>query len=244
MFGKGKTSMKELRIGDLVLTAKGTYSEVYSFGHYSSGPQFFEYLQILADTMEKAIEISTEHMILVNNELKAARDVQIGDFFTNANGESVVVKSIRPVKRRGYYAPWTVAGDIVVNGVVASNYYSIPWLEDFLSGQTMHLLQHGGIAAPYRALCMLAGCDNELRDESTGFTMYLSYWDTALQWFVSQTSFFKATALIFVAPLASVAVFFGKILSEGNFTVLEYLATMLLSYFAWKLMSKSKSHSK
>lgn len=64
--GKGATCMDALTIGDSILTGSGTYSKVYSFGHF--GP----------------LEVSNDHLMYVYTKamkkiIVPAQDIQVGD---------------------------------------------------------------------------------------------------------------------------------------------------------------------
>ena len=63
--GHGITRMDALKIGDSVLTADGTYSKVYSFGHFAPQDET-EFLQIHLNSMNlQAVEITADHMLYV-----------------------------------------------------------------------------------------------------------------------------------------------------------------------------------
>jgi len=160
---RGRISMNALKIGDLVLTSNGTFAKVYSFGHYQQKAET-EFLQIQASSVyqNQALEITKDHLLYVCNgnrnfQIVPAGTVKVGDFLITESGEATPITSIRKVQRRGAYAPLTTNGNIVVNGVLASNYVSRAWLQGYLSGQTLHWLQHGA-ALPFRFFCSLAGC--------------------------------------------------------------------------------------
>jgi len=107
-------SMKDLQLGDKVLTSDGTYSDVHLFSKrdtYRSA----EYVVLKTATTELAL--SADHYVQSNGALRLARYVKVGDMLSSGP-----VTEITEELRMGAFSPITVAGDIVVNGVVASSY--------------------------------------------------------------------------------------------------------------------------
>ena len=68
VLGKGPVKVEDLKIGDYVLASQGKYSRVYSFSHLDPDMEI-EYLQIYVSGRSKPLEISEEHMLLVNNKM-------------------------------------------------------------------------------------------------------------------------------------------------------------------------------
>ena len=90
--GKGATRMDQLKVGDSVLTADGTYSKVYSFGHLDPLRKT-EFLQIQTnDSKDLPLEITADHLLYVYNEesgeasLLPAGNVKNGDSLLTAQG--------------------------------------------------------------------------------------------------------------------------------------------------------------
>lgn len=157
--GVGAVRMDSLKIGDSILTSNNSYSKVYSFGHYSPEDEQ-DVIEIRTTNMEKPLEISDKHMLLVNGNLSPASSVKVGDNLVSVDGIDVEVKSVRVLTGvKGIYAPHTVEGTLVVNGVVASNYVVLPAL-DGASFEFQALLQHAAMG-PYRMYCSVVGCENE-----------------------------------------------------------------------------------
>ena len=118
--------MKDLRIGDLVQVLSGSYEEVYTFGH-KSHDKTSTYLEIYSKGQPRPLEVSKEHMVMVQRDDEQRRfaragSLQVGDEMVAANGETTTVTLIRSSVRTGLYAPFTYSGTIVVSGIVASNY--------------------------------------------------------------------------------------------------------------------------
>jgi len=218
--GKGATRMDALKIGDSVMTGDGSYSKVYSFGHFAPNEKA-EYLQIHADSMETPLEISVEHMLYANGKLAPAAQVKVGDMLVSGHGPPVEVKSIRKITSRGAYAPLTTTGDIVVNGVIASSYVCLSsTFEDRVPCELQGWIQHAALT-PYRIYCGLVGCENETYDEATGLSKAVRMWLSLLHWLKCSTITLSAFLYLVVLP--------------GQWIVLNMvnLAVATLGYYIW-----------
>lgn len=186
--GVGAVRMDSLKIGDSILTSNKSFSKVYSFGHYSPEEEQ-DVIEIFATNMKKALEISGNHMLYVNGSLAPALSVKIGDILVSSSGSDAVVKSVRTLTGvKGIYAPHTVDGTLVVNGVVASNYVALPAL-DGTSFEFQATLQHAAMS-PYRLYCSLVGCQNESYN-TNGLPVAVNVWIPvleALSWILSNVS--------------------------------------------------------
>lgn len=178
--GKGEVAMKDLNVGDKVLTGKNTFQPVYSFGHHKEDSAETDFVQLYTgdagSSKSEALELTGNHMVFVvdgnGKEITTRSDqVQVGDRLRlgGASGETVAVTQIDTIKKTGLFMPLTPDGTIVVNGVVASNYISI---SDSAPGVVEHsqmffsmneqTLSHWWLS-PYRMLCMGVSsgfCDN------------------------------------------------------------------------------------
>ena len=235
--------MDALKIGDAVLTRDGTYSKVYSFGHFAP-ETLTKYLQIHTLNNKTPLEISNNHLLYVfdgdkHTRVVAAGEVKVGDTLLMENGIPAQVDSIRRVTRSGAYAPLTGTGEFVVDGFVASSYVSRDWVKNMVSGQTLHLLQHGA-AFPFRVFCGLFGCEDETYDESTGYSPWISFWFGLEQWQLRLSTTLQLAFLLFVvAPIALVAVFAGKLLTSPT-AMLFHVAAALICYSAWQSIKEKK----
>lgn len=126
VLNQGTTMMKDLKIGDSVRTADGTFERVYSFGHYAPN-MLVEYYQIHLVGMDDALEISRDHMVFRDDGVAVpASLLEIGDSLHLVNdGGLVEVRDITTVWKQGAYAPFTTSGTIAVNGIAASSYISL-----------------------------------------------------------------------------------------------------------------------
>jgi len=230
--------MDELLVGDKVLTAGGVYSKVYSFGHFSREEKT-EYIQIQIDTFGTPLEISAQHLIYLYNEkdklLVPAQDVKVGDLLVAAHDTIAKVLSIRKMHRRGVYSPLTAAGDIVVNGVVASSYVNLSWLNSKVSGQTLHYLQHGA-TFPYRVYCAaIGGCQEETYDKSTGFSPWVMFWYRLEQWQLGLPNAVQAVILLLLAVPALFTVMVGRMVEELSvWSSVVHFAIVVVGMIVWK----------
>ena len=110
---EGKKPIYALEIGDFALSHEG-FSEVYLLGH-ADNKSIAEYLRLTTDN-GTSIRLSKEHFIESNGRYVYAKDVRKGDRL--AYGERVI--EIEKEKAKGLWNPFTIAGTIVVDGVLAS----------------------------------------------------------------------------------------------------------------------------
>lgn len=162
--GKGLVTVDQLSIGDYVMASNGKFSRIYSFSHFD--PDILaEYLQIYVSGLSQPLEISGEHMLLVNNRMVRANQVDEGDML----GDRLVEK-IGSVHRKGAYAPVTESGDVVVAGVLASSFVAI--LDH--SPINQHFIVHAFLS-PLRLMCSLdfGVCENETYTDGYSNWIYL-----------------------------------------------------------------------
>merc|ERR1712113_1245419 len=91
--------MRDVQIGDAVLTKDGTYETIYSFGHVNP-TQLANFVQL--QTKSSTVELTNDHMIWVQDQQQyiPASSVTVGQVLSN--GESIVKRRI--VQRQGVYA--------------------------------------------------------------------------------------------------------------------------------------------
>jgi len=157
-------NMESLQIGDSVRVGGGEFAKVYSFGHRNTDVAV-NYLQIKTNELKYPLEISDIHMIFVKigdvTKSVVASSIKIGDILLTGNGGTATVSHVKNVQRIGAYAPFTTSGDIIVNGILASNYVSLLDEVDVLP-VSMQWIAHT-FKAPHRMLCSLnfSICHNE-----------------------------------------------------------------------------------
>lgn len=151
--------MKDLQVGDKVLTSSNKYQPVYSFGHYNPEKQA-EFRQLY--TADTVLELTAEHLVFLKDQAQPVRadSLQVGDSLRGQHGKGQIITKIDTVVRQGLYAPFTPEGTVVVDGIVASSYISLQEGKNFVelkSGSLPQLSQHGYVhmgLSPMRLLCM------------------------------------------------------------------------------------------
>ena len=181
--GKGATSIKDLIVGDLVLSDEdGTYSKFYSKGHYNDKKPM-EFLRIYTESSSKPLELTPGHLLFKaqDNAPVPAWSIKVGDVLRMVDGPSKVT-FIREISRKGLFNPLTLSGSIVVDGVVASNHNEMPGFQGqdagwFYIGPLKvvhwHFLTHF-VFAPHRVVCgRIMNCHESLNED--GLVSYGSY---------------------------------------------------------------------
>eukprot|EP00434_Breviolum_minutum_P017635 symbB.v1.2.015566.t1/scaffold1166.1/size134334/17 len=135
---QGSKNMSDLRVGDHVLTVNTAgdlvFEEIYFFGH-ADLKAFSPMVQLLiqdSNSTASMIELSPDHFLHTCPELRPclwsqstaayAATVVEGAYVWAATDSLNIgrVVSSRFVPKRGLYNPYTLSGNIVVNGVAAS----------------------------------------------------------------------------------------------------------------------------
>jgi hypothetical protein len=184
---RGQVRMNQIQIGDVVHVGHNKYSRVYSFGHRNDMASA-EFLQL--HTGDHTIETTSDHMVFVENVgAIPASIVQVGDNLVLGNGNPATVTKITTVKRLGAYAPFTEAGTIVVNGIIASNYISLQNDSAFFrlgsfDVVSMHTLAHA-LQATHRMTCGIGLCRTETYS-AEGISTWVYGPFLASKWLVEQ----------------------------------------------------------
>jgi hypothetical protein len=179
--GQGERRMRDLKLGNRVLTRHDKFETVYSFGHFDHDNEA-DFLLLEPSNLE----ISPKHMVFVQSRgAIPASTVQVGDILEGGSK----ITEIHVVKKKGMYAPFTSSGTISVNGVVASSYIAFQESRLFKIGPipttSHHWLAHT-FEIPHRIWCLyLVGCDGERYTES-GISVWVSRPLKAASWLVQQ----------------------------------------------------------
>jgi hypothetical protein len=138
-------AMKDLQVGDRVLTASGRYEQVYAFGHFKKDVMS-DFLEI--ETELGKLDVTAEHLVFLSGQRDPVRadQVTVGTKLQGVEG-AVTVTQIKHVRKSGLYAPLTESGTLVADGVYASCYI---WTIDAPISQ--HMLAHATLT-PFRKLC-------------------------------------------------------------------------------------------
>jgi len=240
VLGRGLVTVDELAIGDEVLVEGGNYAKVYSFGHYDPH-SLAEFLQIRTSTKDQQnLELTPDHMVFVHSNEKTiavpASQVKVGDYLVGSsnNNQPIKVDEIRTVQRRGAYAPFTMTGDIVVSGVVASNYVSLTNGKETTTTSMiqshMQWIAHA-VNAPHRLVCALSfsTCKNETYNKE-GVSNWIALPLRVAKWFTDFTSETQMIVVAFAFPSLVFVSWFENAMMALNVTGVS-LAVVSLGYF-------------
>eukprot|EP00545_Synedropsis_sp_CCMP1620_P006963 CAMPEP_0119015952 /NCGR_PEP_ID=MMETSP1176-20130426/11738_1 /TAXON_ID=265551 /ORGANISM="Synedropsis recta cf, Strain CCMP1620" /LENGTH=695 /DNA_ID=CAMNT_0006969277 /DNA_START=33 /DNA_END=2120 /DNA_ORIENTATION=+ len=201
--GQGKVSMKDIRLGDKVLT-DNTYETVYSFGHRNEAATA-EFVKLV--TAATSLDLSKDHLVYVNGAAVPASIVKVGDSLQLADGSLSPVRSIKTSIKKGVYAPFTASGAIVVNGVKASTFIA------FQESATIHVAGVNTgltfqLAAlifefPHRMYCLhLSSCDTETYT-TEGVSTWVNAGHKMFLWLFAQNFAVVATTIALMAVVCS-----------------------------------------
>ena len=228
--------MKDLQVGDKILTASNTYQPIYSFGHYDP-EKMAQFFQI--HTQDSVIELTGEHLVFRKNHDHPVRadSLREGDSLLGQGGLVQEVRAIKKIQRQGLYTPFTPDGTVVVDGIVASSYVSLQDGNDFLrmkSGLVLPLSMHDYIhmgMSPLRMFCMGVSSRycTTLNEEGippyAALSIDMSHW-TSRQNVVIQTLLLAIFLLVYI-PLIAVEFIFGPTMAP--------LAVFVLSaVYGWR----------
>jgi Hint module len=181
----GHVPMNLLGIGDLVKSRDDMFTQVYGFGHFDHNLEgtFLHISFENNDTRQtipspvSSLEISSRHLVMVEKDNKnyriPAANVVVGDILSGQR-----VHTIQNVVRRGVYAPLTQSGEIIVSGILSSNYVN---LLDLAMVQDQHTIGHL-LFTSQRFFCryFIATCKNERYVDGYGLLAYLLVTSTTL----------------------------------------------------------------
>ena len=195
---KGSVKMSDLALGDYVKVVDNKYEPVYSFGH-KDGESSAEFLQIVTKGNRRPLEISKDHMVVVEGGRHVpASSVKRGDNLVTADGDLVVVKTIRTVMRKGIYAPFTASGSIIVNDIAASNYVAFQGSEylqiaGFDTPFSFHWLAH--IFNSVHRVAVMIGFSGESYT-ATGVSQWVALPHKCGSWLLEQNAVFALAILL------------------------------------------------
>jgi len=229
---KGKTLVKDIEVGDKVLTGGKEYKPVYTIDHKDSN-KWVDFVQIHSTgNVESPLELTASHMVFMHGKENPipASAVKVGDALHTVGSPSIVTK-ISHIERKGLWNPITADGTIVVDGIVTST-YNIPFRandEAIIEVDGVKLMSHHDflhlLMTPYRAMCLglsLSFC--ETKHERNG---YSKLGTQILQYFYKQSEstqdsmIFVALQIAFLLKLVSFAlsplVITGAVLGAGTY---------------------------
>lgn len=133
--------MKDLELGDAILAENNEYQPIYAFGHSLDNRIPAEFLVFHTnETSQQPLEITPYHMLYTYNNQSipvVAEAIQVGDVLVHRNqaGKTVpaMVTRIEGIMKSGVFLPLTPDSTLVVNGMKASAFASVPHAEELLS---------------------------------------------------------------------------------------------------------------
>jgi len=173
--------MKDLKVGDRVLTTDHEYAPVYTFGHRLPAKKDV-FVQVDTVNPEANLQMTGEHLVFVEGKSDPVRadSIQPGDILQTTEDSGARVVATFLLIREGLYAPITTKGTLVVDGIAASSYVS---LQDHasekveLNGFTLmsqHKFVHMSLS-PLRMACLGISSRFCQHDETTtGMPSYIS----------------------------------------------------------------------
>lgn len=180
---KAPVSIRDLQVGDQVLTADNRYSPVYAFGHRNLRK---EASFVRLETREKTLELTGDHLVFLNGKKNPVRadTIQENDVLRGKHA-GLKVFSVKHVDREGVYAPFTPDGTLVVNGILASSYVSFdPTSKENVNLRNgMGIISHQAFAhmglSPFRLLCQgmpvtFSANICQVNDDDDGLPLYVS----------------------------------------------------------------------
>jgi Hint module len=192
----GPVPMHTIRIGDQVKSSlDGTYTQVFGFGHYDHQLErpfrrFLMEYNILNSSSNETIpissnqpqqqnqqsflEISDHHFVMIeiyHQQYRiAAAEVRVNDILSGQR----VVSIEHDVIRRGVYAPLTQTGEMIVGGILVSNYVHLRNVPRTILAWDQHTWAHM-LFYPQRIFChyYMEVCTNERYVKGYGLVAYV-----------------------------------------------------------------------
>jgi len=118
--GHGTVAMKDLRVGDNVLTdfAANKYEPIYSFGHFHETAKA-DFVKLKSSSKE-SLTLTPNHLVYANGNTVRADQVKKDDRLSSGT-----VSETSIVSKQGLFMPLTPSGKILVNNLQASTYVSM-----------------------------------------------------------------------------------------------------------------------
>lgn len=117
--------MEDLAIAEKIAIGGGEHSDVFFFGHRSS-EHTSEFVSIQHSGSNGPLRISPNHYLYVDGKLRTARSVRPGHRLRGADGEDTLfVLNVKREELRGLYAPTSMHGELLVDGIVVSSYTDV-----------------------------------------------------------------------------------------------------------------------
>ncbi len=159
LHGMSIKTVADVNIGDsLLVSAEGgtlKFSKVVIINHRSPDA-IQEFCQIFYDQEREPLKITSKHIVMVNGIAQYAGEVKVGDTLlvldkTRICLEERLVQKVEKISLRGFHAPITMDGKLVVDEVLTSCYAHVP--DKVVLGRKVsgHQLAHIGMV-PFRIM--------------------------------------------------------------------------------------------
>lgn len=149
LIGGSTIPMRAVKLGHQARVSLNTFSPVFFFSHRDESPDtFHDFIQISTQSGH-TLRLSPGHYVhTASGQLVQASSIRTKKHaLILANGMASVVTDVRKISARGLYAPHTIHGDIVVDGVLVSTYTSAvnPWLAHYVLLSPVRILFRLGL---------------------------------------------------------------------------------------------------
>lgn len=211
--------MKDVQVGDVVLTSSNEYQPVYALGHHAPN-QWGMFYNIETQIPLESLKMTGEHLVHIQDHNHPVRvdSLQVGDILLmpgQAGNDGIPISAIRPFWSKGMFTP-LIAGNkatLVVDGYQASSYIAlqsdhpeyVTWPEGaasvFLPKWSHEEFVHWTLA-PFRVLCNLVSSQYcHLRRIDNGIPPYINWGIGAVQWAHEQGGIVESIFLFFALLL-------------------------------------------
>jgi hypothetical protein len=233
--------LEQLVLGTRVHVGHGRYEPVYSFGHYQrtiitdSKPQLLQ----IETASSRRLQVSPHHLMFVwdhdnknHKQTIPAGTVKVGDWLVSGSNQPDEVLAITVMTAsRGWYAPFTPSGTIVVDGVLASCYVTLEPYTAQLAGLDIHWLSHA-FEFPHRLVCHYYKTCIDERYTKEGLSTWVSLpHEIATRWLLTSPRgvIWHGLLAVLVGVLVVFSVLEWCILHPGMMTILLVVMALLLS---------------
>lgn len=228
--------MKNLHVGNRILTGKATYEPIYAFGHQNQ-----EKIEVFIQLFTKGgvLEVTADHMLYKNAMPHPVRadSVNVGDVLAGNNEQ---VSKIAKVQRNGIYAPLTTGGTLVVDGVIVSSYVSfqegasayIKLRNGAVTSLSQHDYAHVGLS-PLRLACRVVSSSFCVDYTDDGMPSYVNVAVKLNLWIHQQNIFVQASVLLTVMALAGACFAMERIFSESMAPLAFALLCGTVAWMNW-----------
>jgi hypothetical protein len=204
---RGAMRLQDVKIGDMVMVDSGLYEAIYSFGHKS--PNSVNMLLEIDTSVLLPLQVSKDHMIFVHPNLAIPASIlKEGDTIVGGDGQPVLITSIKTVAAdSGVFAPFTISGKIVVNGLLASSfvaYNDTAFLTLVRGIQFSYQWIAHSFEFPHRIACHhMASCPDETYTDS-GISTWVATPNLFAKWLLNQRRIIQLPLLMLVLVVLAV----------------------------------------